>query len=283
MVAGVARRGDALIDRDRGLLDAQLRGKRVGLGHHCAHDRDDLRACVHLRKCRQRQRGDRVPAQAADHLGPDPGADVGHDRRVEPGRCERAGELRQAFAGRAIGLADREARQAAVVVDHARRGDLGGDPIHAADHALGRHPLPLQALRVQALDLAIQERAGQAMKVPVRNACRRWHDGCVRAQQGLDAIERGCHLVRFQCDDDDILRAQFARVGGRPHARAQRAARRVQHQAIAPDRGEVRTARDDADLDAVDLRQMNREIAADRAGAEHADLHGMPRSDVSSA
>ena len=287
--AGVARRGDALVDGQRQARHADTGGQRVGLGHHAAHEDHDFGLRVHLGERRAGERGHRVPAQAADHLGPDPGADVGHDLRVQAGRSHGLVQACDARAGRPVGLADGKAQQVAIVMHHTRFDHLGGNPVDAAQRALGPEPAPLFATRVQPVDLPAGVRARQAVEVPIRDAGGGWQHGGVRAEQRGDAVECRRHLVLLQRDEDHVLRPQVGRpVGGR-HAGRYSALRRHDPQPAFADRRQVRTACDDTHVEPGHLGQPGGDKTADGAGTEDANLHAeapirkTPRSSTSAS
>ncbi len=82
--------------------------------------------------------------------------------------------------------------------------------------------------------------------------------------------------MRLQADDHEILRTQLRRIVGaaRPHHMLFIADQ--QFEAVLAHGSEMGAARDQADI-GLRPRQLDAEIAADRAGAVNADFHAKPQ------
>ena len=232
------------------------------------------RRAADLAVARERERRDRIPGQAVDHLGPQLGADVALHRRLEAGLAHRLAERRHPGRVRSVGLAERQVAGLVLELRDARSGHLAAGPVGAAQRALGAEQRPLPAAGIGALQPAALERAAELVEEPVGRAGRRRNECRVRPEQRHDAVERRQILMRLEGDDDVVLRAELRRVVGRRHADREILARRYETQAVPADRRQMRTAGDQAHLDALHPRKMRADDSADRAGAVDADLHG---------
>ncbi len=164
------------------------------------------------------QRRDRVEAEIAPQLEPDIVADLGIDLGLEAAGDEGLGEGLHARGLLARWLAEPEA-VAVDVLDDARRDDLGRGIDGAADGAFRPDAPPLPSVGIDALQLQIGVLPFEAVKIPPGNAVLRGDHGGIGAEQRRDGIRRLPGLVRFQRDDDVVLRPELGGIGGRLHAR----------------------------------------------------------------
>ncbi|MDQ1078716.1 hypothetical protein QE401_001242 [Pseudoroseomonas cervicalis] len=211
--------------------------------------------------------------EVAHQLHPDLAADRGRHLAGDAAGAQRVGQGLGAGGEAAIDLAQDDAVVGVLDLHHARLGDGAGGVDDAAERALHADGAAHRIARINRRQAASVQRAAMAVEIPPGDAVHDEGDGGVGPEQRRDGFRHLRQGGRLDGDDDGVLRAELGgAAGGNPHLEA--AIRRLDGQALAADGVELGAAGDDAGLGAA-TGQPHRQMAADGAGAEHADLHGL--------
>ena len=116
------------------------------------------------------------------------------------------------------------------------------------------------------------QRAAFLVEVPPGDAVHGGDDGGLGPEQRREAVGGLVRLMRLQRAQHVVLRAQLRRIVGGAHARSLLPPADAQRQPARADRGQVLAAGHHAHL-VAGKGELDGEIAADRPGAEYADLH----------
>src|ERR1700737_2337913 len=114
--------------------------------------------------------------------------------------------------------------------------------------------------------------AAVLVEIPIGDAIDRGDDARLRSEQRLHRLDRSGDGMRFQADDDKILRPKLGRIVSAAWLNQLFLAADQQFQSVLAHRGEMGAPRDQADIGAS-AQKLYTEISADRAGAVDADLH----------
>src|SRR5258708_11187582 len=158
------------------------------------------------------------------------------------------------------------------MTDHAGRLDLGRGIDDAPDRALWRQLAPLPSAGFDALKRRAFMTAAVLVEIPIGDAIDRGDDARERSEQGLHRLDRTGDGMRFQADDDKILRPKLGRIVGAAWLNQLFLVADQQFQSVLAHRGEMGAPCDQADVGAC-AQKLYTEISADRAGAVDADFH----------
>ena len=110
---------------------------------------------------------------------------------------------------------------------------------------------------------------------PPRNAVHQEHRAAVGLDQLADGRGGGGQRLRFQGDEQDVLRRQRRGViGGGGGFAAEFAPADLERDAAFADGGQLRAARHQRHFTTVCGDQLGGEMAAERTGAKDTDFHG---------
>ncbi|MNG14001.1 hypothetical protein D3C84_977220 [compost metagenome] len=125
---------------------------------------------------------------------------------------------------------------------------------------------------------APRQRAALLLEVPVGDAVLHGHDHGVGAEELGQLRHHRLDLVRLHCQDHDVLRAGLlVAVGGLYLVRHLLAALGADElEAVGGDGVQVLAPHDESDV-LPGQRELGAHQAADRAGADHCNLHDIPR------
>ncbi len=144
----------------------------------------------------------------------------------------------------------------------------------AAHHPRGIERLIERAAGIDRLDAHALESAALLMKIPPGYSVLRGDEDGAGSEQRYDLRRRRRQGIRLQGQDHQILLAELCGAVARGDLHPARRARLGECQAARPDRRELRAAGHHAHRQAG-ARQLRRHVAADRAGAEDGDPHGV--------
>ena len=257
LIRHLRRERHRALDRVLRQRDALRAGDGIDLGHQTAEERHQLGVGPDLAKPATRGGGGAADGVEQKKLLPQVHGHIGAIGRIDPRRAERLDHRPDARVGLLpLDVADGKAAAAAILRDHARRGDVGKDP---------RDP-------------------GQGV---ARAKCRRQKIGCIypvleRQDQrfGLRMGPIGGHhlfkVLPLDREDGQIGGRQRGKViadGGGVDDRLAPALDQLQP--VAADRLKMRAPREEKD--AMPRRdQLCRQKAADPAGPDHQDVHASP-------
>ena len=111
------------------------------------------------------------------------------------------------------------------------------------------------------------------MKIPERDASRRWDHRRPSPNQRRYFRQRGLDLVRLERNENVVLWSKLFRPIRCAHVNIERRVRPDNAKPVLLDRGKLWTATDHADFKTGHAREMSAKIATDRAGPENADPH----------
>jgi hypothetical protein len=157
------------------------------------------------------------------------------------------------------------------VLDEPRLGRRRAGMHHASQHLVERQRARDRAAGVDAVQGLVTD-AGDAVTEPPGHAVHRRQDQGARADERADALGDRGQRRRLDGDDDEVLDAEGGGIVRGDSRCLERAGRRSQSPAVAPQGFEGRAACDRTDARPIGRREPRADQAADRARADDADL-----------